>query len=384
MRPLMMRMAIPMTTWLAACVPLATQDPGSTDPRTDAAPDTGTPSPGHTGHTGDTADGPLPPAFPELARDAWTYVPVDGMVCGNGRETGLGINPGTDPTRLVVVVQGGGACWDLATCLVLGTATHVTTGWGEAQMQAETATLEATDWFDRTSAGPWSEATWALIPYCTGDLHAGSRIQSYNALDPNQRVHHVGDANLVAALGALASGVPDAAEAWIVGLSAGGYGVQLHADRFPATFPEADVALLADGAPMIQPSGGLWGTWRTAWSMRLPDGCDTCASSARDTLTARLDALEALDAEVPVGLITTVSDDVVGLYLGYGTSPIDGAVNALVTDVYEPREAVNAFVAPGGDHVLLAAPSRTAPDGTVLGDWVQAWRDRDPAWTDAR
>jgi len=134
------------------------------------------------------------------------------MVCGDGADTGLGINPGTDPTRLVIVVQGGGACWDLTTCLLINAASHVTAGWGAGQMAAETATLQRSVWFDRDAADPWSDATWALTPYCTDDLHAGNRVQVYNVPDPSQLEHHAGDSNLVAAPGGERLG--DWVEAW--------------------------------------------------------------------------------------------------------------------------------------------------------------------------
>lgn len=331
--------------------------------------DTATPTPGTSG-----------PAFAELARDTWSYLPVDGMACGNGSPTGIGVQPGADPTKLVVLVQGGGACWDALTCFVLESASHVSTGWGEAQLLAEVSAFDGLPWFDRTDpANPWADATLALVPYCTGDLHSGDRVQTYNPLEPSRQVHHVGGANLTAALDALGRGVPDAADVWAVGLSAGGYGVQLQADRFVDGFGSARVALLADGAPMIEPVAGRWAQWGSAWGMRLPDGCDACTTSARATLLARHDALDA----PPLGLISSRSDAVIALYLGVDPAYMGSRVNQLVDELYVPSPSRNAFVVDGSDHVLLGDPDRQTASGTTLLSWVREWQAGAAAWTDA-
>lgn len=298
------------------------------------------------------------------------------MVCGNGTDTGLGVNPGDAPDKLVILVQGGGACWDALTCFVLEGASHISTGWGAAQLQSEVEPLGTLPWFDRDAPdNPWADATFALVPYCTGDLHAGSSVQAYNPLEPHRRVHHAGDGNLQAALAALAQGIPETSSVWAIGLSAGGYGVQLHADRFVDTFASADVALLADGSPMVEPVSGRWSTWGNAWSMRLPEDCPDCATSARATLQARLDQVP----DTRMGLVTSREDAVISLYFGTNVLSVD----ELVSDVYVPAPHHHAFVIDGADHVLLSDPSRETPSGIRLQDWIDDWRDDGPTWTDA-
>jgi len=368
---------------MLACSPLSDDGGPSRGPAPTTAPDpspTGDTAPPATVSTGDThAPEPLPPAFADLPRDAWTYVPVEGMRCGNGSATGIGVQPGSDPASLVVILQDGGACWDFGTCILVPTASHIDTPWRDAQLQAEAAVWNGSPFFDRSAGHAWSDASWAIIPYCTGDLHAGSRVQSYNALDPNDKTHHVGDTNLQLALEALREGAPDAQRVWAIGRSAGGYGLQLQADRFVAAFPDAELALLADSSPMVQPWGGRWGLWRTAWQLRLPKGCDECQGSIRATLDARL---AQLGDDVPVGLITSRSDAVLTLYMGYQSS-IDPAIEQLVEQRYLPDDQLGAFVMDGIDHLFLERPGTTTATGVRLSDWVAAWRDRDPAWTDA-
>ena len=325
----------------------------------------------------DTAGGP----FTGLEPGTWSFVPVEGMICGNGAATGIGVNPGADPTRVVTLVQGGGACWDTASCYVLRSASHVETGWGEAQLTAETRVLEGSSLFDRDDPdNPWSEATWVLVPYCTGDLHAGDAIGRYDPLDPERRLHHHGDANVVAVLDRLTRELPEVERAWFLGLSAGGYGVQLQADRLVGAWPAAETALLADGSPMVHPYDGRYGQWRSAWDLRLPEGCEACATSMPAILEARLEQVEGSR----VGLITTRSDAVLTLYFNYPLGQLAPAVDRLVRDVYLPAEDVEAFVVDGDAHVLIGNLDREGPGGVRLGDWVAGWRDDATGWADVQ
>ena len=72
-------------------------------------------------------DGGLDAGF-DLPLETWTWVDVPGMVCGNGSPTGIAINPSTRSQKLVILVEGGGACWEAANCygiLVPITAVHL-------------------------------------------------------------------------------------------------------------------------------------------------------------------------------------------------------------------------------------------------------------------
>src|SRR5690349_1711957 len=66
--------------------------------------------------------------FGSLALEAWTWVDVPGMVCGNGSATGIAINPTHRSNKLMLMFEGGGACWEAANCygiIVPVTASHL-------------------------------------------------------------------------------------------------------------------------------------------------------------------------------------------------------------------------------------------------------------------
>lgn len=371
----------PSFAWLVAltaCPPTLSTSPDPSD--TAAAPDT---SPAPTGETGTLDSGtPTEPAAPfaGLARGAWSYVEVPGMTCGNGTGTGIGVNPGDDPTQLVTLVAGGGACWDYWSCFVLATAVNVTTGWDSDQLPADTALLDASPLFDRADPNnPWADATLVFVPYCTGDLHQGASVQFYDPLDPTRALHHAGAANMTVALARMSTELPAAERVWLVGFSAGGYGAQFHAGAFASTWPSADLAVLADGAPLVTPWSYRYSEWKDAWDVTFPAGCADCATD----FGAILDTHRAALPDVRFGLVTTRHDLVLTLIMSYPLGDYFAwATDALVGSRYDPDPGANAFVIDTDEHVLLGDLTRVGPNGVVLGDWVAGWRDDDPAWTD--
>ncbi len=348
----MSRSFLPLLLALAACPPVVPGPTGSTD-GTDGSDDT---------------DG-VETTFATLPQGAWSFVPVDGMICASGAATGIGVNPGSNPEKIAVMIQGGGACWDTNTCYVLKTAVQVESGFTEAQLAGAVAPLDAHPLYDRDAPdNPWADATFVFVPYCTADLHAGDAVGHYDPLKPDRELHHHGDANMAALAERLRAELPDVDRAWFVGLSAGGYGVQLQADRLVSIWPDADSALLGDGSPMVQPYGGRWGEFERAWSLRRPAGCEDC-ETLPDILAGQVDATDGSR----LGLITTRSDGVITLYLNYPLGGLAGPVDRLAADVYAADEDLDAFVVEGDQHVLIGELGRKDTKDRVLGAWLDAW-----------
>src|SRR5271154_3071426 len=73
----------------------------------------GTTSTGTGGTTSTSTHNPLSITAPD---DAWTWVPFDNAFCGNGSTVGIGVNLSTTSTRVLLYLEGGGACWNELTC----------------------------------------------------------------------------------------------------------------------------------------------------------------------------------------------------------------------------------------------------------------------------
>ena len=118
---------------------------------------------------GSSGDGGGPPTLGTTPKQ-WQYVPVDGSQCMDGSPTGIGVNLGTSGD-LVIYLEGGGACFNDGTC---AHAAHAD-GWGPSAFDANIAPYNI-GLFDRIDdLNPFRDATYVFVPYCTGDVHAGSK-----------------------------------------------------------------------------------------------------------------------------------------------------------------------------------------------------------------
>lgn len=143
-----------------------------------------------------------------------------------------------DPTKLVIFFQGGGGCWDAATC------------------------AEGSSWFDdRVSLGddpkyngggmfdlarpdnPFRDWSFVFVPSCTGDVYMGTKDTTYA---PGLRVLHRGAINARAALSGAFRRFPAPRQVLVAGCSAGSVGAAFHIGRVLARYPRARVTLLGD------------------------------------------------------------------------------------------------------------------------------------------
>ena len=81
--------------------------------------------------------------------------------------------PGKEKKKLVVFFDGGGACWDTNTC-VTGQQTPL------AAYTPELKAVSTQGLFDQNNpSNPYRDWNLVVLPYCTGDIHWGSKDQSY-------------------------------------------------------------------------------------------------------------------------------------------------------------------------------------------------------------
>ena len=310
---------------------------------------------------------------------SFTYAEVPGTACGNGTVTGVGLSPQTGSDTLVVVMNGGGACWDTFTCFGLNAATHLSTTYNADVLEADLQGLQSTGLTDRAEDdNVFAGANFAFVPYCTGDLGNGRAVRRYQTdlLGLEFRdVHHVGRHNAVENAAFLASRFPAVRTVFVMGASAGGYAAVLNDDLMVEAFPNAIVHVLADGAPFVPPQNGLFGTWRTQWDLPIPADCTTCDSD----FSALFERRRTSDSSRRFALLTSTNDEVIRTYFGYGVNDMTGQVNAVV-DAHHTAENAHAFVVTGIQHVLIGAYAADGP----LRDFVQDWALGRPTWTTVR
>lgn len=306
----------------------------------------------------------------------WTWVPLEGMRCGNGAGTGVGVSRG-ESDRMVLLLEGGGACWDVATCFVLQSASNLEQGFGAAQFASVRAELERTALLDRAAVdNPLRDATYVFVPYCTGDIHAGDRVATYEALGMRRDVHHVGARNLDAALAYLRATFTQRSQVFLTGFSAGGYGVVMNWHRVAAALAPAPVDALSDCGDPVSPPDGRYTTWYRQWNLQTPPGCDGCD---RDLLAVLGAQLRAHPTRRYAQLAYT-DDAVLSAFYGVAPAAFAPLVRQLTTTVVAAPNA-RAFVVSGSEHVMTPrARSVRARDGALLFDFVRAWAQASADW----
>lgn len=103
------------------------------------------------------------------------------------------------------------------------------------------------------AANPFADWSVIVLPYTTGDFHAGAGDFNFQRPDGTTgTLHHVGYRNMEAVLAKAAPllGTPD--HLLVAGYSAGGFGTALLADRIMSAFPHTtDVTVAVDSALLL-------------------------------------------------------------------------------------------------------------------------------------
>jgi hypothetical protein len=307
-----------------------------------------------------------------VPEETWTWVPVVGTTCGNGSQTGVGLNLSRRSTDVLVFMQGGGACWNELTCS-RGFATDLD-GYSETKFAADpTKNLVI---FNRANMNnPFRNASFVFIPYCTGDVHAGDTLAPYG-------IHHRGAANVRADLARLQATFQNTSRIWLTGVSAGGYGVQFNYFRFAEAFATAEVHALADSAQMVNPSGTLLSQFVGAWNTSNPPGCAGCTQD----FTQVPGWLARTYPNRRFGLLAYSRDSVLAQFLGYQQPAFESATTMLLSAEYTNKPNLKYYVVDPAQpsHVLLPQLLTRTVSGVALADWVSAWANGTPGWENVR
>lgn len=309
--------------------------------------------------------------------ETWTFVPVPDAHCGNGTSTGIGVNLTDRSNQVLIFLAGGGACWEAAACAA-GTAVHIQDTMGEAAVLGEAQAANMKVVFDRTDPNnPFRDASFVYVPYCTGDLHAGTQTTVYDWFGP-RTIFHTGARNIDAYLRRLQPTFPEADRVWLAGISAGGYGATLNAWRVQKTFPWARVDVLNDSGLMVDVAAdGRYGTMQQRWAPEFPPNCSDCQSH----LSAALDASAALlTAPRRYGMLGYLQDNTIALFFGLQGSQIESQLGSIRENA---APNVKTFYVQGNQHVVLATPAAATSDGGTALEWVRAFAADDPSWDHA-
>ncbi|MFY9514685.1 MAG: pectin acetylesterase-family hydrolase [Rubrivivax sp.] len=225
----------------------------------------------------------------------WEMVelPADsGAACGNGTPYRFFVNRTPLNKHIVLMYEGGGACWDQDACNGIGPLSASNPNGIPPDYMSRFDTTAAyglvtpftnrLDPFQKVQTQSWNIV---YLPYCTGDVHSGSKVVVYDDKDPaNPRMQfHRGQANIRGAAQWLRGNLGAPRDMLLTGFSAGGVGSTVTYGLVRDILqPTGRGSLLADSGPLMQaprgsdpathPSLPLHEKIRSSWGLDEPGG----------------------------------------------------------------------------------------------------------------
>lgn len=304
---------------------------------------------------------------------AWEkVVPGGDTRCADGSEFVFWVRP-ADPDKVVLFLEGGGACWDAEMCAFIDESTMYdwnVTGGDDPVFKNGIFDLSNPD-------NPFAGYSFVYVPYCTGDVHLGDITREYS---PDLKVEHNGFVNGATALANLTETYPDAGQVVVIGLSAGSVAAPVYAGLVSDALPDAQITVLADssGAYPDDPDLnaeilGMWDAYETMPDWEVNEGLTAQdwgfnrfwiqAGSHDPAITmARFD--HAFDAVQAKRLIMT----------GLDTTNLLATIDSNEAAIEDAGVVQHSYTAPGSDHGILNREEfyTMEVNGVTLVDWIEA------------
>jgi hypothetical protein len=388
----------------------AAVDAGADTSVTDSGPsqpDTGTVDAGQD--AGRAPPAPLPMGKPE---GEWTYVEPEGALCRDGTKAGYFYRTGGD-SNVMIFLNGSGACTDSFFCGItprnvnesFTAETFIAAGNNLLSGPDATRQLPPNEGIlKRDSRNPVANWNMIFVPYCTGDVHAGSKP---NATVPgiSGQQQFVGYTNLGLILKSVGPSFSEAQKVLLAGTGAGGFGALLNMERTQDFFaPQgAKVSVITDSGIPFQDqflAACLQKRWRDMWNLDaiMPPTCTGCRNADGGGLALGLGTYlfkERFKDRVMGGVVSSAQDDIIRLFFSAGISncTTDPGVQALVM-LFGPgdftpatfrsglSDAVNNvagasrvgyYVIPGASHMHLWRPRFYSDNGLGSGATMASW-----------
>jgi len=304
----------------------------------------------------------------------WMYFDIPGTTCIDGTPAGFAVNYNPASTKMVVYLEGGGACFNRF-CDSLFTRSGKTPTNGGI--------------FDRSNAAnPVKDWTMVYVPYCTGDVYGG---QAETTL-ANKPRKFSGFANHTAFLERL---VPSFTSDQVVltGSSAGGFGAAVNYAQTQRAFGNTPVVLIDDSGPPMSASvypPCLQTLWRTTWGLEKTMLAE-CGADCTNPNDFTADLFAHVRKEFPNmrgGLFSSVADQTIRTFAGYGwgggydkCEDIPTAVTAQVyqagldevrTKAMAAGAGFGTFYIAGSSHTILRSGNfyTTTAGGKTVAQWL--------------
>jgi hypothetical protein len=303
----------------------------------------------------------------------WTKITPGGpTLCSKGAPFSFYYRKGS-VNKLVVELQGGGACWNSNTC-ALGTFTTTCSPPGSTGVHSST-----------DSRNPFQDWNHLFIPYCTADAHGGNQTTEYSSIFGKFKIHHFGRVNAFAAMD-YAFALPENTNPTTVstiGCSAGSLGAIVNVPYVNAQYPSSKHMYFGDsyvGVISNQQFGDGIANWDLQFSPNVPglDKANLERVAANKSIDAGLYIVNATITSAPDDCqfaSYTSNDDAVqsSFYTLGGGIDWPNHMRHLTETIHSIHgDQYSTYIAPGFKHC------RTQDDGVYdvvsdkikLSDWM--------------
>jgi hypothetical protein len=300
-------------------------------------------------------------------------VPGGDSQCADGSEYAFWVHA-ADPAKVVLFLQGGGACWEATTCAF-------------TDDDSTTYDWNVTDGDDPAYRGgifdvsnpdnPLANYSFVYVPYCTGDVHLGNVTHEYS---PELTVRHKGFVNGTAGLNYLVENYANAEQVVVAGVSAGSVAAPVYGGLAADALPNAQVTVLADssGAYPNDPDLnseilGLWGTLETMPDWEVNKGLTVEAwGIPRFWIQAGRH-----DPEIVMARFDYAFDEVQARFItlaGLNPTNLLASIDTNEATIEAAGVAQHSYTAPGHNHTIINGEEfyTTEVNGVTLVAWVEA------------
>lgn len=295
---------------------------------------------------------------------------------------------------LVVFFNGGGACWNDATCskprlagdraVFSGNDAENAESVYKAELLPGEGPARMGGIFDRGNPrNPVRDWSMLFVPYCTGDVHSGSNTAHYRYPDTGKpfTIQHRGWDNMQVILRWMRANVSEPAHLLVSGSSAGAYGAATHYAALRSLYPRARSVFLGDSGQGVS-TLEFEKTRNINWNYRLP----ASVFGRKPQLTPDNEAVARLAAHFPrdrFAQFTTAHDATQRAFLAQmgGARTCEAWTNRMTGELLR-RQAVSNFrsyLAAGKTHTILRSPLFYAEQtgGAPFAEWLDALLNKD-------
>ncbi|MCL4557607.1 MAG: pectinacetylesterase family protein [Deltaproteobacteria bacterium] len=304
--------------------------------------------------------------------EVYYYDPSSPARCFNGKQYIVSLHRG-DPQKVMLYLEGGGACWDYSTCYSMSMAKS------SANPAVPMGFLDTTN-----PSNPFKDYSIIYASYCDASVWSGDNDVDFTGTTATTYFH--GLANLSAAITLMKQNFINPSEIVVSGSSAGGYGTFMGYFVARTQYPFTTLNVINDsGVGLFNPQeSALFRHILSTWNLSniLPTDCPKCSQQ----MSYLADWALNNDQNVNFGFFSYYNDMVIGsVFLQMNTSDFKNLLLSVTNDIHRDHpHRFERFFVDGGMHTVLELPDyyTMGVSGTTLSQWTADMVTDTAGWKD--